>query len=467
MTSAAILMSLPYISTVNAFVPSGRSTRWVGLARFAAPPTAPERSDATSTAANTLPNSDTTGDDRHSDREVIKQDIADMQQQATKRLDALLHQMEELQLLNERKHPVHVNTAISTQKDQHVEASKDHVDHKHQTDSLFHLGAKPPTQKREEESTSSSALENLPLAMEMTTASLDLLDDTVWKIVFSIGREAGTWMPKTWAASGDRLYFQCTVEFSSEALPPLSPGDDSFFQAPTGTAKLLKVTDAFIMPCPKARPSSDCFLGRRPLPVLPTGAYKVCRGQGPAGTDLLRFYIQLTEPIANYDDVTVPSGRIYGTCGYFASTPATPHSAEATTTDSMSHRPAMRLRDVKQQQHDKAMQEYIDKQLEAEADNRPLWDPGHWRKVQAAWQAKRKTEATAAQLQTARLRDPERSKLRFTADESVGLTAEGGVCCKVHHGLALEYHILGRLQVACLAQEPGSSGNEAVDESRK
>jgi hypothetical protein len=295
------------------------------------------------------------------------------------------------------------------------------------------------------------------------------LDDTVWKIVFSIGRETGTWMPKTWAASGDRLYFQCTVEFSSEALPPLSPGDDSFFQAPTGTAKLLKVTDAFIMPCPKARPSSDCaqtniFLGRRPLPVLPIGAYKVCRGQGPAGTDLLRFYIQLTEPIANYDDVSVPSGRIYGTCGYFASTPTTPHSAEATTADIMTHRPAMRLRDVKQQQHDKAMQEYMDKQLEAEGDNRPLWDPGHWRKVQATWQAKRKTETTAAQLQTARLRDPERAKLRFTTDESVGLTAEGGVCCKVHHGLALEYHILGRLQVACLAQEPSSSDNQKVDE---
>lgn len=50
----------------------------------------------------------------------------------------------------------------------------------------------------------------------------------------------------------------------------------------------------------------------------------------------------------------------------------------------------------------------------------------------------------------ARIREPEKELLRLLKDGSVGLTREGGVCCKVRKGMAIEYHILGRFGVASI-----------------
>jgi hypothetical protein len=44
----------------------------------------------------------------------------------------------------------------------------------------------------------------------------NLLDGTRWKVMLNIGREAGTWMPKTWGISGERLLLNAEVEFTSE-----------------------------------------------------------------------------------------------------------------------------------------------------------------------------------------------------------------------------------------------------------
>ena len=42
-------------------------------------------------------------------------------------------------------------------------------------------------------------------------ASLTLLDDTRWRIMYNLGREQGTWMAKTWGASGERLHMHLEV----------------------------------------------------------------------------------------------------------------------------------------------------------------------------------------------------------------------------------------------------------------
>jgi hypothetical protein len=51
-------------------------------------------------------------------------------------------------------------------------------------------------------------------------------------------------------------------------------------------------------------------------------------------------------------------------------------------------------------------------------------------------------------LNFASVREPDNSLLRFTKDMDVGLTKEGGVCCKVEKGPMVEYHILGRFSIA-------------------
>jgi hypothetical protein len=46
--------------------------------------------------------------------------------------------------------------------------------------------------------------------------------------------------------------------------------------------------------------------------------------------------------------------------------------------------------------------------------------------------------------------EPDKALLRVSRRGNVGLTREGGVCCKVRKGPVTEYHILGRFGVAAI-----------------
>ena len=46
--------------------------------------------------------------------------------------------------------------------------------------------------------------------------------------------------------------------------------------------------------------------------------------------------------------------------------------------------------------------------------------------------------------------EPNKKLLKFSKDGDVGLTKEGGVCCRVMKGPVTEYHILGRFSSACI-----------------
>eukprot|EP00980_Cylindrotheca_fusiformis_P012276 scaffold3001_cov122-Cylindrotheca_fusiformis.AAC.1 len=61
-----------------------------------------------------------------------------------------------------------------------------------------------------------------------------------------------------------------------------------------------------------------------------------------------------------------------------------------------------------------------------------------------------KANKLAQQMSEAAVKEPERRLLRLSQDQSVGLTKEGGVCCKVEKGLAIEYHILGKFEIASM-----------------
>ena len=82
-----------------------------------------------------------------------------------------------------------------------------------------------------------------------------------------------------------------------------------------------------------------------------------------------------------------------------------------------------------------------------------------WRK----FERKRKLmdiRSQASKLNTrmheAQIREPDKSLLRLSQDQSVGLTKEGGICCKVNKGLSIEYHILGKFEIGSMASRDHS-----------
>jgi hypothetical protein len=358
-----------------------------------------------------------------SDTEQLQNEIAELKELAAHRLDALLEQMEELKQMNALHEPDGVES-ISTNRN-------DETNHKETIKS-------PSSVKAEfrEESKKVPVESSKEEAAKMNPVPLNLLDDTTWKIVFNIGRESGTWMPATWAMSGDRLLFQCTIQFASSFVEHESCYDE-FFQGSANTKQLI-ISDAFIIP----RGVGNNSVGRRSLPVKSLGAYKVCRGCGPYGTDIVRLYIELLQDVTVPDhvsDVHCPAGRIYATCGYFAipskHNPATPS-----------------LRDTLQEQYNDALHEYEHLQAQVDADQRSLLSMDHLKMMKEVWTAKKNMERLATKLLEARQREPEKSTLRLNKAQTVGLTREGGVCYKVHKGLALEYHILGRIEVGYVVE---------------
>jgi len=133
----------------------------------------------------------------------------------------------------------------------------------------------------------------------------NLLDETRWKITLSIGREPGTWMPKTWGVSGQRLNLSFTAEFAPSQLFDR----DDFLRGGYSNAKIFHVIDNKVTLGPSISEGQRVYNVR-------DGGWQVTRGDGPMGTDMLRFYIEIDEEI-NRGDVYVPKGRVYCSCGYF------------------------------------------------------------------------------------------------------------------------------------------------------
>jgi hypothetical protein len=91
--------------------------------------------------------------------------------------------------------------------------------------------------------------------------------------------------------------------------------------------------------------------------------------------------------------------------------------------------------------------EQLSRQIDTEES---LFSMERLKLMKELFDVKRELERSTRRLREARQREPERSQLRLTRDGGVGLTKEGGVCCKVRKGVTLEYHILGRIELACI-----------------
>lgn len=255
-----------------------------------------------------------------------------------------------------------------------------------------------------------------------------------WKVVFNLGREPGTWMPPSWGASGERLRFTAVIDLLDK---PWRDRDD-FFEGHDG-AKQLRVLEAWIGPT-----FDDSYHGRRDLRVKPVGAHKVIRGAGPSGTDVFRFFIECEESFraAPDSDVYCPSGRIYGNCGYFPRLDTNVRDTYHSYKDNL------------QKQFRKLSNTYQVLKTKDDEDEKLIsW--GRVTRMKDEIKIRGQLKELQSKIDEARQRDPDLDHLRLSRKGDVGLTRDGGVCCKVQKGLALEYHILGRMEIAAEETDHG------------
>jgi hypothetical protein len=373
------------------------------------------------------------------DAATIRSDIERMRAEATLRLQRLQSQLDTVRQETNGQNNSKNQTEQQSLTKQQDENSNNNVNNKNNN-----TNSKIKLQLLQQGETQQDNVDQLFTSSADTTTTsattpYTLLDNTRWKLAFSIGRETNTWMPNDWGKSGDRFNFQVLVDFTSE---PLLETTDEFLQqcsCSSSVAKQLVVRDAWSAPTgAQGRKVMSC--------IQCTGGYAVLPGQGPMGTDLLRLYMELIDD-ARYpgtdSDVYCPAGRVYATCGYFAM-PTMNTTARAI---GGCNRQQQSVKERAQQEYQAIVQQYKTLELELERDERPWLVSvfNHLERRRDLFQLRRAMRAAAKQVHEARQQDPERSQLRQSRDGRVGLTKDGGVCRKVFKQYAMEYHILGRM----------------------
>ena len=271
---------------------------------------------------------------------------------------------------------------------------------------------------------------------------LKLLDDTRWRLMLNVGRVPGTWMPKTWGASGEKLHLKLEVEFTAEELYER----EDFFNGLSDGSKVLRVikNEASLAPCMTE--------GGRTVRVV-DGGWRVASHEGPLGTSVLRFYFNIEEETRHLgSDVYLPCGRVYGTCGYFPMTARSNVDGRGTSRKE-NYKQELRQLEVNYQS------------LQSDMDRDPdLVSFDKLKRFTKMRDIRRDVKNIRMAIDEERIREPKKSALRLSQDSSVGLTQEGGICCKTitQHGLSYEYHILGKFQAASMENREHSDYRDVL-----
>ena len=220
-------------------------------------------------------------------------------------------------------------------------------------------------------------------------------------------------MPNEWGKSGQRLNLSFTAEFTPSQLFDR----DDFLRGGYANAKIFHVLDNEI------RLGPSISEGERKYRVK-DGGWQVTRGDGPLGTDLLRFFIEVDERIEHTGgDVHVPRGRVYSSCGYF------PFLNNGDNGSSVKDAFTKELDDIEEQ---------IMKLQKAKEEIKNPFNLEGIKISREIFKLNRDAEQVANKLNFMAVKEPDRSLLRFSKDEDVGLTKEGGVCCQVNKGPVVE-----------------------------
>jgi hypothetical protein len=261
-----------------------------------------------------------------------------------------------------------------------------------------------------------------------TRHPLKLLDDTRWRVMLNAHRVRGTWMPKTWGASGDQLRMKVEIEFTTEELYER----EDFFNGLSDGSKVLRVIRN------EATMAPTMTEGGKNVRVS-DGGWRVCPKEGPHGTAILRWYFNVEEEACHLgSDVYVPAGRVYGTCGYF------PMIGRSNVDGRGSSK-----REVYQQELRQKEVKYLSLKEEMDHDM-DVVSIDKFKRFHEMREIRREAKEIKKTIDEELVREPVKSSLRLSRDQSVGLTHEGGICCRKQNGLSKEYHVLGKFEVASI-----------------
>ena len=249
----------------------------------------------------------------------------------------------------------------------------------------------------------SSQRKNIDVS-ETVHASDKALDMTYWKIALDIGREPGTWMPADWGVSGQRLNLQLEIQFRDEYVVDRRGRED--FLGDRGGKRVHVIQNDGVFGPGLETSAKHVRFG--------DGAWTISRGEGPAGTDLLRFYVELEERV-DRGDVYCPAGRIYLTCGYF----------------DIAHRGHSRKRDLERKLEDLAG-EYNDALDNVNAQG--VFSLDRFKAMDVLNQKREEIRKTKDLLVRIQVMEPDLNLLRLSRRRDVAITNEGGACCKVRKG---------------------------------
>ena len=295
--------------------------------------------------------------------------------------------------------------------------------------------------------------------LDLDVVGSSLLENTRWRIMFNIGREPGTWMSKTWGASGERVMISLELEFlTAKTNHGIQADGDEFLgrdellgtslvfdQGLNSHVQPLRIIDGSATLAPNMKEG-----GRRNLRVKEMGAWRVAPGEGPMGTSVLRFYIELEEEIRHQgSDVYCPAGRIYCTCGYF------PHLDKRSLG-------GMNRKDMIRKEQKELNAEYQQLVDEEESDDSFFMSFKKMKRGKKMMDLRAEANKLNHQMNVAQVQEPEKALLRLSQDQRVGLTREGGICCKVPKGLAYEYHILGKFEIASMTNREHTDYRELL-----
>jgi len=255
---------------------------------------------------------------------------------------------------------------------------------------------------------------------------LKLLDDTRWRISLDVHRVRGTWMPKTWGASGDKLRLKLEMEFTTDELYER----EDFFNGLSDGSKVLRIVQN------EASMAPTMTQGGKSIRVV-NGGWRVCPMEGPLNTAILRWFFDVEEEARHLgSDIYLPAGRVYGTCGYF---PIIVRS----NVDGKSKR------EVYQQALRQIEAKYRSLQEEQDSDT-DLISMEKLMRFQAMQVVRNDAAKIKKTINEELKKEPPKSSLRLSRDQKVGLSREGGLCCKKQNGLTQEYHILGKFEIASI-----------------
>jgi len=368
------------------------------------------------------PEEKTSSEEEKEDDDIIqmKHDIEEMRLEAMERMQRLSTKMKDFDVSTGKMERTKVEPLVVNESDTMRRKDSALVDEGGITETLLN-------ERMQREKSPSTASTASTASTHIHKDDLELLDETHWKIALNIGREAGSWMPKSWGASGERLLVNLEICFSKSQLY-----EREDFLGSVGGAKICRVIDQQCITGPTLSEGSRVF-------EVKDGGYRICQKNGPLGTDLLRFYIDVQETIEHTgSDVNCPKGRIYCTCGFF------PENRGTSSLTKMHIR-----REILE----------LDRQitsLEEQIANESNWIKKMPLMKQMFQFTNMDKPALEKKLLDAQVTEPDTALIRFSRRKDVALTKEGGLCCKVlKEAGRYEYHILGKFGVGAIEAREG------------